>query len=544
MDLTLFGQLLGGLGIVLLGMELLTDGLKRAAGPSLRRLISKATQSPRRAFVTGVGVTALVQSSSAVTLATLGFVSAGLMSLGQALPLLFGSNIGTTLTGWLVALLGFKLKITAYTLPLIGLGVAIKLFSGDRNYGQYGLALAGFGLFFFGLDFIRLAFDGLSDALPLRDLGSGAYALLLFLLAGVIITVLTQSSSATMAIALSMLSTEALHLSAACALVIGANIGTTTTALLGAIGSTPNAKRIAIAHLFFNTQTAVLGIALLMVLAKLIDAKGLEYLDPVLALALFHTLFNLIGVVIIWPIMERLEQWLERRFVAQSELDARPQFITKALLVTPDLAVDGINRELTRANRISSALARASLSSEGQDQTELQQTRDSLLALLQHIYSFNQQLARQNISEAIAETLPLSIRVGRYLGEIGRISAELPAYQTLFDQISDPGLLRSIGAFKQETVALIDACEISSAKDIQGIDAHRSMRALQLSYQSLKHELLEKTVAGIISTSESARLLEYLSMLRRLASQSEEASSHWSSTLPIQQRENLTRPAN
>ena len=544
MDLVLLGQLLGGLGLVLLGMELLTDGLKRASGPSLRQLISKATQSKQRAFATGVGVTALVQSSSAVTLATLGFVSAGLMSLGQALPLLFGSNIGTTLTGWLVALLGFKLKITAYMLPLIGLGVAVKLFSGGRNFGHYGHAIAGFGLFFLGLDFISAAFDGLSETLPLRQLGSGSLALLLFVVAGVVITVLTQSSSASMAIALSMLSTETISLSAACALVIGANIGTTTTALLGAIGSLPNAKRIALAHLVFNTQTAIMGVALLSIVANMIDARGLSFLDPVIALALFHTLFNMMGVMFIWPMMGALERWLQRRFVAKSELDAKPQFITKALLVTPDLAVVGINRELSRANQMSSALARAALSSEGQDQALLRQSRDSLLSLLQHIYAFNQQLAHQDISEAIAETLPLSIRVGRYIGEIGRLSTELSHYQTILDELNDTGLLHSLDDFKQESVALIDACEISSAQDVQGIDAHRAMRALQLSYQNLKHELLEKTVEGVISTTESAQLLEYLSMIRRLASQAEEASSHWSATLPMQQREALTELSN
>ena len=539
MDLTLVGQLIGGLGLILLGMELLTDGLKRAAGPSMRKLISRATLSPRRAFATGVGVTALVQSSSAVTLATLGFVSAGLMSLGQALPLLFGSNIGTTLTGWIVALLGFKLKLSAYMLLLIGIGVGVKLFSGGRNYGYYGLALTGFGLFFFGLDFISGAFEGLSESLPLKQLSGGAFELVLFVLAGVVITLLTQSSSATIAIALSMLSVDTLTLSGACALVIGANIGTTTTAMLGAIGSTANAKRVALAHLVFNGQTAIFGIALLFLLANLLNDQVLHYLDPVLALALFHTLFNLLGVLLIWPIMRLLEHWLAKRFRDRTELEAEPLYIAKALLVTPELAVVGINRELTRANEMSSALARAALSSEGQDQQELEKSRDSLFALLQEIYSFNQLLARENISANIAETLPLSIRVGRYLGEIGRISAELPKYEPMLEQISDTGLRRGLGEFKQESVSLIDACEISSSEDIQGIDAHRRMRALQSNYQNLKRELLEKTVSGIISTTESAQLLEYLSMIRRMAGQAEEASSHWSATLPMQQRETL-----
>jgi len=309
--------------------------------------------------------------------------------------------------------------------------------------------------------------------------------------------------------------------------------------MLGAIGSTANAKRVALAHLVFNGQTAIFGIVLLFLLANLLNDQVLHYLDPVLALALFHTLFNLLGVLLIWPIMRLLEHWLAKRFRDRTELEAEPLYIAKALLVTPELAVVGINRELTRANEMSSALARAALSSEGQDQQELEKSRDSLFALLQEIYSFNQLLARENISANIAETLPLSIRVGRYLGEIGRISAELPKYEPMLEQISDTGLQRGLGEFKQESVSLIDACEISSSEDIQGIDAHRRMRALQSNYQNLKRELLEKTVSGIISTTESAQLLEYLSMIRRIAGQAEEASSHWSATLPMQQRETL-----
>lgn len=534
---------MGGLGIILLGMDLLTQGLKRASGPSLRALITRATESRRRAFLTGIGVTALVQSSSAVALATLGFVSAGLMSLGQALPLVFGSNIGTTLTAWLVAVLGFKLQLTEFMLPMIGLGVALKLFAGRHNLSHYGLALAGLGLFFFGLDFIRGAFDGLSQALPLRELGTGAVNLILFTIAGVGITLLTQSSSATLAIALSMISTETIGLSAACALVVGANIGTTTTALLASIGATPNAKRIALAHLVFNTQTALVGILLLILVAQHLD-NLLRGLDPVYALALFHTLFNVIGVLLIWPITAPLERWLEKRFQSRAEIDSQPQFIAKPLLVSPDLAVEGINRELTRANTLSSALARAALSSEGQDKERLEESRDGLYLLLKHIFDFNQALAREHISDDIAQTLPLSLRVGRYLNEIGRISAELPEYQTLLDQISDIGMQKSIQNFKIEVVGLIDLCEISSRRDLQGIDAHRAMRELRLSYQGLKKEVLEKTVLGSISTDECERLLEYCSLIRRLANQADDVSSHWSSTLPMQHREPIADAVN
>lgn len=540
MSLNLISQTLGGLGIVLLGMQLLSQGLKSAAGPSMKRLISRATESNRSSFLTGVAVTGLVQSSSAVSLATLGFVSAGLMSLGQALPLLFGSNIGTTLTGWIVTLLGFKLDISELALPLIGVGVGLKLFAGQRPLSHYGSAIAGFGLFFFGLDFVRLGLDSLSDHLPLEFLGDGVSSLLLSLLAGLVITTLTQSSSATMVVALSMIATNTLGFSASCALIVGANIGTTTTAMIGALGSTPNAKRVALAHFVFNTQTAVLGTILLLLVARPLDQHLLEYLDPVVALALFHTLFNLVGVILIWPVRHQLEHWLNRKFIDPREANSRPQFISSPLLTTPSLAVEGINRELARVSLECSELARAALSSEGGDQTRFIEIKDSIQALIQQIYSFNQELARRDITAEVAETLPVSIRVGRYLSEIARLAVELQRYQPLLDGLNHITLSRSIAQFKQTCVGLLDACEVNSRTDVQGVEAHQHMRQLNSDYQNIKREVLDTGVQGAISTEECAQLLDYLSNLRRMAGQAEDVSSHWSSTLPVQHRSQLT----
>ena len=542
MDWSLLGQLLGGLGLFLLGMEQMTSGLKRAAGPSLKSVLHRATQSRLRGLVTGTVLTALVQSSSAITVATLGFVNAGLMSLGQSITVIYGSNIGTTLTGWLVAMLGFKLKIGALMLPLIGIGMAINLFGGERRFASYGMAIAGFGLFFVGLDFLKTAFEGLSDQFDLTQFGSGPVSLVLFMLTGILLTTLTQASAVVMAIALSLLYSGSIGFSAAAAVVIGANVGTTTTALLASIGATPNAKRISAAHVIFNVQTALIGILILIFLAAPLDSMDVSRWDPVIMLALFHSLFNLLGVALIWPVTGPLERFLASRFRSLEEIESRPQFLDDTLLASPSLAVEGINRELGRANRMAINLAQNALSSESGSATMTRQ-RDAIQTLCIKVIEFNQKLARQNITAEIAETLPVSIRVARYNSEIARLSAEIAQNQQIFDNVNDSTIDHAVVSFKRKVVNLLDACVIDEHQDVQGIDGHRLMRDLKNEYQTVKLLILERTIEGSISTEESVEMLDYLGELKRLSDQAEDASTHWSSTLPIQARTELTTGA-
>ncbi|MEJ2574476.1 MAG: Na/Pi symporter [Gammaproteobacteria bacterium] len=229
MSLALMENLLGGMGLFLMGMWLLSEGLKLAGGHALRIILSHWTGTPLRGLLSGVFITSLVQSSSAVTVATIGFVNAGLISLQRAVRVIYGSNIGTTVTGWLVAFVGLQFDIKVFALPLIGIGMLLRISGGGTRRAASGTALAGFGLFFVGIDFLRLAFAGLSQHVPLgAALNGGAGGLALAFVAGVLITVLMQSSSAAMAITLTAAAGGALPVAAAAAMVIGTNIGTTS----------------------------------------------------------------------------------------------------------------------------------------------------------------------------------------------------------------------------------------------------------------------------------------------------------------------------
>ena len=198
---TIASNFAGGLGLFLLGMTMMTDGLKLAAGPALERILANATRTRWHALGSGALVTAMVQSSSAVTVASIGFVNAGLLGLGPAIWVLFGANVGTTMTGWVVALLGLSFKIEALALPLIGAGVLARLSGQQSRRGALGTALAGLGMLFFGIAMIQQSFTGLATQVELPD-GAGLLAVIAQVGTGALMTVLMQSSSASMAIAL------------------------------------------------------------------------------------------------------------------------------------------------------------------------------------------------------------------------------------------------------------------------------------------------------------------------------------------------------
>jgi phosphate:Na+ symporter len=543
MTLAMLGELVGGIGLFLLGMQLLTDGLKQAAGRSLRAALELATGSRLRGLVSGTLITALVQSSSAVTVATLGFVNAGLLTLTQSVSIIYGSNIGTTMVGWLVALIGFKFKISAFALPMIGLGMVLRVGGNDKRVGHIGTSLAGFGIFFIGLDFLRGAFVGLGDSVPLAELGAGPLALALFVLAGIALTFLMQASAAAIAIALSLVHTGSISLAAAAALVIGANVGTTTTALLASIGATSNAKRISAAHVIFNLVTGLVGLLLLMLLSGFLDRLDPARFDLALLLALFHTLFNLLGVLLMWPVTDRLVTFLQRCFRTQEEDEATPRYLDKNIITTPSLAVEAVNMELARVSHICSRMARDALNAERGVATRLQQQLESVNRLISRIGAFNQALARQNLSAEISETLPISLRVARYFSEVARLSARLPDYYPVLEQLEEPEARRSVQAFQQAVLDLIDACEVRQDRPVQSYEVHQMLRQVERQYQQLKDELLHQTISSRLTTADSVALLDALSHIHRLAGQAEKASRHWSSTTPVQKRAPLDEAA-
>jgi len=411
--LSALGTLAGGIGLFLLGMALMTEGLKLAAGSALERILASSTRTRMRGLAAGVLVTALVQSSSAVTIATIGFVNAGLLSLGQALWVLFGANVGTTMTGWLVALVGLAFKIELLALPFIGIGALLRLTGEATRRGAAGTALAGFGLLFLGIDMLRESFSGLSADVELPQ-GTGALQTLLRVLIGAALTVMMQSSSAALVLALTAAQGGLLTVDAAAAVVIGANIGTTATALIAAIGATPNARRAAAAHVLFNVLTGIVALLLLPWMLSLLSVvRAWLELDeaPALKLAMFHTLFNLLGIVLIWPAASRLTRFLEGRFRSAEEDDAQPRHLDRNVLAVPALALDALDQEVRRMGQLTIAALRASLP-DAAVKAAAHRT-DAISSLNRAIADFIVELNRRGMSRNSARRLPRILQMAR-----------------------------------------------------------------------------------------------------------------------------------
>lgn len=499
--------LLGGLGLFLLGTWLLTEGLKQAAGGALRGILESWTRSRLRGLAAGILITALVGSSSAVTVATVGFVNAGLMSLTQAVWLVFGTNIGTTTTGWLVAIIGIKLDIGAYALPLIGLGMALRLFAGRRTrIAGGGEALAGFGCFFLGVDILARGFGDLAPRIATLGLpDSGVLALLGFLGLGIVLTVLTQSSSAAIAIALTASAGGAIPLELAAAAVIGTNVGTTSTALLATIGATAPARRVAAAHVAFNLLTGLVALLLLrpLVAACLWIAGGEGAAVPTV-LAVFHTVFNLLGVLLVWPLAGPLVSWLSRRFGDAEDAASRPRYLDATLLAVPELAAQGLVREvagqLERASRLAAACLRPA------DTMPEPAEFQGVLRLGIAVRHFIGQLNAQPLPAEVVRRLPDLLRAVQH--------AEAMAIDAQRLEMSAPAAARLAALAPWE--ALRTAC-LEVLLPIGAARPPEAAEAAEAAYQAVKRALLEATARGAAPVDLLDTGMEHAQALRRIA---------------------------
>lgn len=332
-------QLIGGIGLFLLGMSLMTDSLKAIAGESLRQWLARFTGSPVKAMFSGIGFTLVVQSSTATTLATIGFVSAGVLTFAQAIGVVIGANIGTTSTGWMVALLGLKFSIASFALPMIGIGALMKLLGKDR-LALLGLAFAGFGLIFFGIDVLQLAMASFAERVDLSVWSNNSFSTrLILVLVGLVMTILLQSSSAAVTATLAALASQAIDLQQAMALVIGQNIGTVATAILAAIGATTSAKRTAAVHVIFNVVTAVFAFFILMpaMLWMLTHWSWAATWDNTIIIAAFHTAFSLMGAMIFMPFIPQL-QGVISKLIPEKEVETI-RYLDESLFSMPSLAI-------------------------------------------------------------------------------------------------------------------------------------------------------------------------------------------------------------
>lgn len=546
MTLQVIADTAGGIGLFLLGMMLMTDGLKLAAGQALRHILAEWTRTPLRGLLSGVLITSLVQSSSAVTVATIGFVNAGLLDLLQTIYVIFGSNIGTTMTSWLVALVGFKVDVKALALPLIAVGMVLRLTSGTTSRGALGTALAGFGLFFLGIDVLKDTFTALGDDFPVeRFAREGFLGVLLFLGIGFALTLLMQSSSAAMAITLTAAAGGLVPLTDAAAVVIGANLGTTSTAALAVIGATPNAQRVAAAHVLFNCITGLVALLILepMLAGIGVVRTGLGLDDsPATTLALYHTTFNLFGVALLWPFTPRLVRFLDARFHRAEEDLARPRFLDKNVVSTPSLGLDALAMELGRIGALARTMAKSCLSVERIPSGQLKDDERVLGRLADAVRQFVVTLQRANLPPDLVAALPTAIRVGRYYEETAEMAVLVANAQRQLGPVEDRELAAAMAQFRGECVRLVEAGD-PERPEFTAAELDPLLAELEQNYQALKALLLRVGARGRLPVRQMVGQLDQYSAINRMVEQVLKGAQHLHAVRDLAARYRQPAPA-
>jgi phosphate:Na+ symporter len=469
---------LAGLGVFLFGMRHLEDGIKGLAGKSFQNFIKQFTSKSWKGILTGTFVTAVLQSSSMVTLLVLAFLGAGILGLKSALGIVLGANLGTTITAWIVAALGFKMNIADFSYPFLAVGILSYLFLESRPVlKNIGVFLIGFGLIFLGLDFMKGTLDKVADQIDLSLFSQ--YGLWSFLIFGLIITALIQSSSAMIVIILSALNAELIDVYQSFAMIIGANIGTTSTLLMGSIGGTADKKRLAFANVIFNiTGGAFMFIFLRQVVDVVYYLSGIK--DPLMELVLLNTLLNISIIFLFWPLLGQLQKFLKNRF-----LDSEPQgetlFIKNIDPTITEIALKAVEQELQEVKYQTISFLKENFGI-GQDlslakgwkhifrrSVSLNSKYENLKHLEDEIFHFYNEIQKQSLSSQDAENLTKSMMSLRSLvysaKHIKDVAHNIIEITESENQLAKD-LLIKLQTFINEQLEIIKLADFGSTKEL------------------------------------------------------------------------------
>lgn len=512
------GEILGGIGLFFLALSLLTQGLKMASQSAVQNMLARFGRTPLRGVFFGMAATAALQSSSVTIALIIGLVNASALSFAHAVWMILGSNIGTTTTGWMVSLTGIDINLKAYALPFVGIGMMMQALIRRAAWKSLGLVLTGFGLFFIGIDTLKDAFSVFDSSMTgaLQGSGGGSLALLGFVASGIIITLITQSSTASTVLVLTAAAAGLTDFASGAALLIGANIGTTSTALLISFSGTADARRAALLHFGFNIGTGLVIFVLLPwilpLLQSVIAALGIGGNVAVTELAAFHTFYSVFGCLIFWPFMPAIIRFLETRMFtrALAQEDETAANLDKSALGLPALALSNLLRELeafkTRACTQAAGIFKGEPLPDKTDTT------------VRQINDYAAQIAKTETPADVANTLQHAIRVNRYLSEVQRLSAPAERIYKKIQQLPA----------SHESHALLNAYMMECHNLLQRVASGTPMRKSMLArfsrrYNMTKEELLEDTVRSKMPIGEASALLDDLSLTRRLVEQAAKA---------------------
>lgn len=494
----------GGLGLFLLGMTLMTEGLKAMAGDRIRESLRRVTRSPLSGVVTGLASTALLQSSSATIIATVGFVGAGLLSFYQALSIILGSALGTTFTGWLVALLGFKFKLGSLAAVFVLTGAFMRLFGGPAVRGL-GYGLAGFGLIFIGIDALQEGLGGLKDYVDFsRWAADSLWGKFKLVLVGVGFTIITQSSSAGVVAALTAMVTGAIVFEQAAALVVGMNIGTSFTAAAATIGGNIHVRRTGFSHVVYNSLVSSIALFLIApyiwLWQKLAPAQFEAQRE--FALVGFHTAFNLLGVLLVLPLVRRFAHMIERLFPDKPY--GYRQILDPGLLKYPELALTAVQKVLrSQIDRVGHQLGY--ILGEMPRPGSLEDTEAELQEIQAYLDSIHLESTSGTQWERLLAAIQVVDHLQRLLDRCGNKSVQLSLSH-------DQGLDEAAGALR-------DLAALLTHKKSMGSEEVKSLLKRQKELErNLRQHIMAQIGEGQLELREGVTLMDTARWFKRVAS--------------------------
>ncbi|HEY0505199.1 MAG TPA: Na/Pi symporter [Lysobacter sp.] len=546
-------SVLGGVGLFLLGMSVMTGGLKDLAGSKLRETLHAMAATPLSGAFWGAFVTLVVQSSSATTMTTIGLVSAGLLTFAQGLGLVFGANIGTTGTGWLIALIGVRVSLTSAALPMIFVGALLKLLGRER-LSAAGAALAGFALVLFGLTTLQQGMAGVAEQLHPADLpavwGAGVswwsslWGVLALILLGLVMTAVMQSSTAAIAVTLSAHFAGAIGVDQACALIIGQNIGTATSSALAAIGASSTAKRLALAYVLFKVIAAAIALLLFPLTTPLL-LRASASVDGVTLLAAYHTAFNVVGVAVLLPLIDRFTRLVER--LLPERRSPLTRCLDPAALDTPLAAEEAVRRTVARAldamcGSVASALV-VPAQGPGKETVVAIEAGDAL----RQAWEFAAEASGPPDSEAeqdrLTSTLHALDEASRLAGIVGEPGAWRPApagsddaravalcAEAMRNAVLIAGEIGGLPGSREQAVAANDRKGVAAATGALAgsamADLERCASELRELQQSHRKDILASVAGGTVGADEAAARVDGARRLEAVAGHAWRCAAH------------------
>jgi len=443
-------SIIGGLGLFIFGIKIMGDGLKKVAGERLREILAHLTNKRFVGLGLGALVTSIIQSSSATTVMVVGFVNAGLMTLVQAIPIIMGSNIGTTVTAQLIAF-----RLTDYALPIVGVGAVMYLFGKRKKTKQVGEAILGFGILFLGLGIMSAGVKPLGESFVIKNAFTQfSYNPLLGVLVGIIATAIVQSSSVTIGIVLTLASVGLLDLGGAMPIVLGTNIGTCITALLASIGTNISAKRAAVSHVFFNVVGTIIAVVLLPLYMFLVINTSNDIMRQI---ANFHTIFNVANALLFIGFVPLFTKFVEKIVPGKEVIIERgPKYLAKNLLNTPSIAIDAAKKEILRTLKFAREMEENAMNAfYSNSRKEIQKVlaREDMVDELQEaITDYLVKITEREISEKEAIMIPSLLHS---INDIERIADHAVNLAELAERKIDYGL--SFSKMAQKEIKKIDS---------------------------------------------------------------------------------------